>query len=64
MVRLWMQQRQVSPWTSSKLHGTGLKDGGLMSDDEKCASRGFMGDNERFMVVDVVLLIDDEDGID
>ena len=35
-----------------------------MSDDEKCASRGFMGDNERFMVVDVVLLIDDEDGID
>ena len=46
MVRLWMQQRQVSPWTSSKLHGTGLKDGGLMSDDEKCASRGVNGDNE------------------
>lgn len=24
IVRLWMQQRQVSPWASSKLHGTGL----------------------------------------
>ena len=35
-----------------------------MSDDEKCASRGFMGDNERFVVVNVVLLFDDEDGID
>ena len=29
-----------------------------MGDDEKCASRDVMGDNERFMVVDVVLLVE------
>ena len=47
MVWLWMRHRQVSPWASSKLHGTGLKGGGLMGDDEKCSSRCVMGDNER-----------------
>ena len=42
-----MQQRHVSPWASSKLHGTGLKFGGLMGDEGKCASRGVMGESER-----------------
>jgi hypothetical protein len=47
-----MQQRQVSLWASSKLYGIGLKFGGLIGDDEKCASRGVMGDNERVMSKD------------
>lgn len=47
MVRLWMQHRQVSPCASSKLHGTGSKFGGLIGEEEKCASRGVIGDRER-----------------
>ena len=57
MVRLWMQQRQVSPWASSKLHGMGLKFGGLIGDGEKCASRGVMGDNERVMSKDAFSMV-------
>ena len=75
MVWLWMRHRQVSPWASSKLHGMGLKGGGLMGDDEKCSSRCLMGDNERVIPRDAFsrvgggscdrwLLIDDEDGMD
>ena len=41
-----MQQRYVSPWASSKLHGTGLKCGGFMGDEGGCASRGEMGESE------------------
>ena len=57
MVRLWMQQRHVSPWASSKLHGMGLKFGGLIGDDEKCASRGVMGDNDRVMSRDAFSMV-------
>jgi len=34
MVRLLMQQRQLSPWASSKAQGMG-KHGGGIGDDEK-----------------------------
>ena len=44
-----MQQRHVLPWASSKLHGTGLKFGGSIGEDEKCASRGVKGDKESVM---------------
>ena len=57
-----MQQRHVSPWASSKLHGTGLKVGGLFGDGEKCASRGVMGDSERVMFNDAFSLIGVGDG--
>ena len=47
MVRLWMQQRQVSPWASRNLQGTRLtKNGGVIGGDETWASSGVIGESE------------------
>ena len=35
----------------------GLKFGGLIGEDEKCASRGVMGDNERVMSRDAFSMV-------
>ena len=43
MVWLWMQQKQVSPWASSKLHGMGLKFGGLIGEGYEVFGGGEFG---------------------
>ena len=42
---------------SSKLHGIGLKFGRLIGDEEKCALRDVMGDNERVMSKDAFSMV-------
>ena len=54
MVRLWMQQRQVSPCDSSNLQGTGLeKNGGVIGGDEIWASSGVIGESEMVRWVEI-----------
>ena len=49
-----MQQRQVSPWDSSNLQGTGLtKNGGVIGGDERWASSGVIGESEMVRWVDI-----------
>ena len=42
---------------SSKLHRIGLKFGRLIGDEEKCALRDVMGDNERVMSTDAFSMV-------
>ena len=54
MVRLWIQQRQVSPCDSSILQGTGLaKYGGVICGDESWVSSGVVGESEIVRWVDI-----------
>lgn len=41
----------------SKLHRIGLKFGRLIGDEEKCALRDVMGDNERVMSTDAFSMV-------